>query len=100
MGYRVGFQCFENIEVANDFVLSQTAPVINAEGKLIPPQKVGKDWFLNGEKIVISLPECSVVDQMSGGAKVAAPFVMIFVLMFCFKLIAKFISGMGVHDGS
>lgn len=100
MGYRVGFQCFENIEVANDFVLSQTAPVINAEGKLISPQKVGKDWFLNGEKIVISLPECSVVDQMSGGAKVAAPFVMIFVLMFCFKLIAKFISGMGVHDGS
>lgn len=100
MGYRVGFQCFENIEVANDFVLSQTAPVINAEGKLIYPQKVGKDWFLNGEKIVLSLPECSVVYQISVGAKVAAPFITIFVLMFCFKLIAKFISGMGVHDGS
>lgn len=100
MGYRFGFQCFENIEVANDFVLSQTAPVINAEGKLISPQKVGKDWFLNGEKIVLSLPECSVFDQMSAGAKVAAPFITIFVLMFCFKLIAKFISGMGVNDGS
>lgn len=100
MGYRVGLQCFESVEVANDFVLSQTAPVINAEGKLIFPQKLGKDWFLNGEKIVISLPECSVVDQMSGGAKIAAPFVTIFVLMFCFKLVAKFISGIGVHDGS
>lgn len=100
MGYRVGLQCFESIEVANDFVLSQTAPVINAEGKLIFPQKLGKDWFLNGEKVVISLPECSVVDQMSGGAKVAAPFLTIFVLIFCFRLVAKFISGMGVHDGS
>lgn len=100
MGYRVGLQCFENIEVANDFVLSQTAPVINGEGKLIYPQKVDKEWFLNGEKIVLSFPECSVVDQISGGAKVAAPFLTIFVLMFCFRLVAKFISGMGVHDGS
>ena len=99
MGYRVGLQCFENIEVANDFVLSQTAPVINAEGKLISPQKVGKDWFLNGEKIVLSLPECSVVEQISVGGIVAAPLT-IFVLMFCFRLVAKFISGMGVHDGS
>lgn len=100
MGYRVGLQCFESIEVANDFVISQTAPVINAHGKLIFPQKIGKDWFLNGEKIVISLPECSVVEQISGGAKVAAPFITIFVLMFCFRLVAKFISAMGVHDGS
>lgn len=100
MGYRVGLQCFESIEVANDFVLSQTVPVINAEGKLIFPQKLGKDWFLNGEKLVISLPECSVVDQISVGAKVAAPFITIFVLMFCFRLVGKFISAMGVHDGS
>lgn len=100
MGYRVGFQCFENIEVANDFVLSQTAPVINAEGKLISPQKVGKEWFLNGEKVVLSLPECSVVEQFSGGVKIASPFLTIFVLIFCFRMVAKFISGMGVHDGS
>lgn len=100
MGYRVGFQCFENIEVANDFVLSQTAPVINGEGKLIFPQKVGKEWFLNGEKVVLSFPECSVVDQFSSGVKIASPFLTIFVLIFCFRLVAKFISGMGVYDGN
>lgn len=100
MGYRVGLQCFESIEVANDFVLSQTAPVINAEGKLIYPQKVGKEWFLNGDKVVLSFPECSVVEQFSSGVKLASPFLTIFVLIFCFRLVAKFISGMGVHDGN
>lgn len=100
MGYRVGFQCFENIEVANDFVLSQIAPVITAEGKLIYPQKVGKEWFLNGEKIVLSFPECSVVEQFSNGVKLASPLLTIFVLIFCFRLVAKFISGMGVNDGN
>ena len=45
MGYRVGFQCFGNIETANDYVLSETAPVITADGKIIAPEKVGKEWF-------------------------------------------------------
>ena len=98
MGYRVGLQCLENIEVANDLVLSQTAPFINPEGKLIYPQKVGKEWFLNGEKVLLSFPECSAVSQFADGALIGGSFVMIFVLMFAFRLAAKFISGMGVSD--
>lgn len=99
MGYRVGLNCFGNIETANDYVLSQIAPVITVDGKIIAPEKVGKDWFLSGEKITLSYPECSVTGQMADGAKMAVPFVMIFVLMFAFRLVGKFINGMGVFDG-
>ena len=98
MGYRVGFQCFGNIETANDYVLSQTAPVITADGKIIAPEKVGKEWFLNGEKVLLSFPECSAVSQFAGGALIGGSFVMIFVLMFAFRLVVKFVSGMGVSD--
>lgn len=100
MGARVGLQCFQSTEIATDYVVSQIVPVLHSEGYLIAPRKQGKDWFVGSEKIVLNFPECSILEQMSYGSQVAAPFLTIFVLMFCFKLVAKFISGIGVHDGS
>lgn len=100
MGARVGLQCFQSNEIATDYIVSQIVPVLHSEGYLIAPRKQGKDWFVGSEKIVLNFPECSILEQMSYGSKVAAPFLTIFVLMFCFKLVAKFISGIGVHDGS
>ena len=75
-------------------------PVLNSEGYLIAPRKQGKDWFVGSEKIVLNFPECSILEQIGYGSKVATSFLTIFVLMFCFRLVAKFISGIGVHDGS
>ena len=72
----------------------------HSEGYLIAPRKQGKDWFIGSEKIVLNFPECSILEQMGHGSQVSAPFLTIFVLMFCFKLVAKFVSGFGVHDGS
>ena len=44
MGYRVGLNCFGNIETANDYVLSQIARHYG-ERKIIAPEKVGKTGF-------------------------------------------------------
>ena len=73
---------------------------LHSEGYLIAPRKQGKDWFVGSEKIVLNFSECSILERMGHGLQVAAPFLTIFVLIFCFKLVAKFISGFGVHDGS
>ena len=100
MGARVGLQCFQSSEIATDYVVSQIVPVLHSEGYLIAPRKQGKDWFVGSEKIVLNFPECSILEQMGHGSQVSAPFLTIFVLMFCFKLVAKFVSGFGVHDGS
>lgn len=100
MGARVGLQCFQTTETATDYVVSQIVPVLHPEGYLIAPRKQGKDWFVGSDKVVLNFPDCSVLEQFSYGSQVAAPFLTIFVLMFCFKLVAKFISGIGVHDGS
>lgn len=75
-------------------------PVLNSEGYLIVPRKQGKDWFVGSEKIVLNIPECSILELIGYGSQVATSFLTIFVLMFCFRLVAKFISVIGVHDGS
>ena len=67
---------------------------------MIAPRKQGKDWFFGSEKIVLNFSECSILEQIGHVSQVAVLFLTIFVLMFCFKLVAKFISRLGVHDGS
>lgn len=99
MGARVGLQCFQSNEIATDYVVSQIVPVLHSEGYLIAPRKQGKDWFVGSEKIVLNFPECSILDQFSYGSKIATPFVLVFVIIFCFRIVARFISSSGVSDG-
>ena len=70
-------------------------PVLNSEGYLIAPRKQGKEWFVCSEKIVLNFTECSILEQIGYGSQVATSFLTIFVLMFCFRLVAKFISESG-----
>jgi hypothetical protein len=99
MGARVGLQCFQSSEIATDYVVSQIVPVLHSEGYLIAPRKQGKDWFVGSEKIVLNFPECSILDQFSYGSKIATPFVLVFVIIFFFRIVARFISSSGVSDG-
>ena len=73
MGYRIGYQCFVSNEAAHDYLLSQQPPTITAEGLLIRPVKQGQDWYLNGQKIQLSFPECSLQEQIQLGAELARP---------------------------
>lgn len=99
MGYRVGLQCIDSKEIAYDFVVSQVVPVLTPDGRFLAPEKIGSKWFFQGQEVLISLPECSVIEQIYSGASIAGSFVTIFALMACFKLVFKFINGLGVDNG-
>lgn len=100
MGYRVGQQCIESKEAAFDYLLSAVSPVITPDGAILKPEKIGNSWFLNGNEIALSLPECSFVGQIQDGALFAAPFLMLFAIMFSFKIVAALINGSRISDGS
>lgn len=100
MGARVGLQCFQSTETATDYVVSQIVPVLHPEGYLIAPRKHGKDWFVGSEKVVLNFPDCSILEQMGYGSQIATPFVVVFVIMFCFKVVARFINSSGITDGN
>ncbi|MBK0396421.1 hypothetical protein [Kingella bonacorsii] len=98
MGYRIGYQCFVNSEAAHDYLLSQQPPTITAEGLMIRPVKQGKDWYLNGQKIQLSFPECSLEEQIQLGAELAAPIIGIVSLIFLFRQIYSLIRSMSEQD--
>lgn len=95
MGYRVGSQCLSDNEKAHDYVLSQLPPTITNEGQLIRPVKEGSDWYLSGNKISLSFPECDYVDQIQLGAYLAVSVILLFGLVFFFRLVKKMINDMG-----
>ena len=92
MGYRVGLQCFSTIEQATDYSVSP-------EGKLYSPYKSGGKWYLEGNQINLSFPQCSVKDQFNQGVTLAAPFVMLFFMIWAFKTIGNMIKGSKSNDG-
>lgn len=85
MGYRVGYQCFNSSEAAHDYILSQQLPTITSEGQLIRPVKQDQEWYLSGQKIQLSFPECSIPEQIQLGAQLAAPVIVIAVIVFGVK---------------
>lgn len=91
MGYRVGYQCFANHEQAQDYLLSQQLPVITEQGQLIRPVKQGNDWYLNGQKVYLSFPECEISEQIVFGAMLFAPFITLALLVFCINEIKKLV---------
>lgn len=91
MGYRIGYQCFASSEVAHDFLLSQQPPTITADGQLIRPVKQGQDWYLNGSKIELSFPECSIPQQIAEGGLFAFMLIMLASLVFLIKQIRRLI---------
>lgn len=100
MGYRIGYQCFEQKHEAHDWLLSQQPPLITADGQLIRPIKQGKDWYLNGQQIDLSFPECNIGEQIQFGAMLAAPFIGLFALIWAFHLAKRLIEYMGASGGS
>lgn len=99
MGYRIGYQCLPSKEAATDFVMSSVSPVLTSDGRILIPQKIGSKWFFDGQEILLSFPECSLIEQMQSGALIGASFLTLFVIMSSFRLVYKFISGKGISDG-
>ena len=98
MGYRIGYQCFVSSEAAHDYFLSQQPPTITEEGLLIRPVKQGQVWYLNGQKIQLSFPECSLEEQVTLGAELAVPIIGIVSLIFLFRQVYSLIRSMSEQD--
>ena len=91
MSYRVGFQCFSSAEAAHDYLLSQQLPVITHDGKLIRPVKQGHDWYLQGQKVQLSFPECNITEQIALGGMFSGFLIFLAVLVFGINQILKLI---------
>ncbi|WP_308019603.1 hypothetical protein [Neisseria mucosa] len=94
MGYRVGQQCFNNLEQAHDYLLSQLSPTVTQDGRIIRPVKNGKNWYLENQQINLSFPQCDIAEQIQLGALTAAPIIGLFVLIFGIRMIRKLIESM------
>lgn len=94
MAYRVGYQCFSTLEKAHDYLLSQQPPTITADGQLIRPIKQGQDWYLQGQKIQLSFPECDIAQQIAEGAMLSGALILLAVLVFGFKQAKKLIESL------
>lgn len=94
MGYRVGMQCFESRELAQDYVLSQVPPLLT-ENAVISPVKSGSSWIYQGHIVELSFPECSQVEQIQLGALLAAPVIVLAGLVFAYRGAIKLIEYLG-----
>lgn len=99
MGYRVGQQCFNNLEQAHDYLLSQLSPTVTQDGKIIRPVKNGKDWYLSEQKINLSFPQCDIAEQIQLGVLVGAPFILLMVLVFGIRVIKRLIESVTENQG-
>lgn len=91
MGYRVGIQCVDTQNQADDLVLSTVPPTITADGKLIRPVRKNDGWYLENSKITLSHPQCDPMQQFTDGAQIGAALLVLLAVIFGFRLIIKFL---------
>lgn len=94
MGYRVGINCFDTRLQADDYLLSSLTPTVTQDGKIIRPERVGDKWILNGNSLKLSYPECSNFEQIKQGSYVGSTVLILFVVIYGFRLIINFLKDM------
>lgn len=94
MGYRVGTNCFDTKLQADDYLLSSLSPTVTQDGKIIRPERVGDKWVLNGNPVMLSYPNCSNFEQIKQGSYVGSTVLILFVVIYGFRLIINFLKDM------
>lgn len=95
MGYRVGMNCFDTRLQADDYLLSSLPPTVTQDGKIIRPERVGEKWVLNGNQVKLSYPECSNYEQVKYGSYLGSTVLILFVVIYGFRLLINFLKDMG-----
>ena len=95
MGYRVGANCFDTKLQADDFLLSSLPPTVTEDGKIIRPERVGEKWVMNGKTVTLSYPECSNYEQVKYGSYLGSTVLILFVVIYGFRLLINFLKDMG-----
>lgn len=95
MGFRVGMNCFDTRLQADDYLLSSLPPTVTQDGKIIRPERVGEKWVLNGKPVMLSYPKCSNFEQIKQGSYVGSTVLILFVVIYGFRLLIIFLKDMG-----
>ncbi|HIF0132402.1 TPA: hypothetical protein ACXVZD_002215, partial [Neisseria meningitidis] len=80
---------------ADDYLLSSLPPTVTQDGKIIRPERVGEKWVLNGKPVMLSYPKCSNFEQIKQGSYVGSTVLILFVVIFGFRLLINFLKDMG-----
>ncbi|HGG9382840.1 TPA: hypothetical protein ACJJ5K_002067 [Neisseria meningitidis] len=95
MGFRVGMNCFDTRLQADDYLLSSLPPTVTQDGKIIRPERVGEKWVLNGKPVMLSYTKCSNFEQIKQGSYVGSTVLILFVVIYGFRLLINFLKDMG-----
>lgn len=95
MGYRVGMNCFDTRLQADDYLLSSLPPTVTEEGRIIRPERSNHNWTLQGKPVKLSYPECSNFEQIKQGSYVGSTVLILFVVIFGFRLLINFLKDIG-----
>lgn len=95
MSFRVGMNCFDTRLQADDYLLSSLPPTVTQDGKIIRPERVGEKWVLNGNPVTLAYPKCSNFEQIKQGSYVGSTVLILFVVIFGFRLLINFLKDIG-----
>ena len=95
MGYRVGMNCFDTRLQADDYLLSSLPPTVTEEGRIIRPERSNNNWTLQGKPVKLSYPECSNFEQIKQGSYVGSTVLILFVVIYGFRLLINFLKDIG-----
>lgn len=83
MGYQVGHVCYADREQAENAYFSQVPPTIASDSGMYRfYYNKGVGWGFKGEKVTISLPECSPFQNFKDGAEVGFMFMVTAILLW------------------
>lgn len=100
MGYRVGVQCVESELMADDLVLSAVSPVLQQDGTVLRPERLKDGWYMQGQKIKMSYPQCSPVQQLQDGAAIGAALVGLIAVAVGFRWVIGMLKDLTKPTGS
>lgn len=93
MGVQVGNICFKNQQEADNYVYSQSIPILTEQGILSTVyDKSSKSWTYQGKAIHANLPECSQVENFIDGQVIGWIFVLLIISAYKFKVILRMMS--------
>lgn len=77
MGYRVGHQCYTDLNHAKSVYFGAVAPIILPSGNLAQVQFINNQYILNNQIISVQFQECNPYSDFVAGGQIGLAFVFL-----------------------
>lgn len=103
MGYRVGGQCFADLEKASDYKMSLVVPAITQDGTLKVPVRKDDGWYFpvmgvnyqaHFVKVELTHPYCDETEYFKDGVMVGFLILGLFVIVHSINMIIGLLNGL------